>query len=66
MFYEISKKASLRAKERFMTYVVTSVYILYLSCLQNCHREEVLSNEVLRQEQKRRLACFCVFIWIII
>lgn len=66
MFYEISKKASMRVKERFMTYVVTSVYILYLSCLQKCQREEVLSKELLCQEQKHKPACLCVFIWIII
>ena len=76
IFYEISKKASLRAKESFMSYVVTTVYILYPSCLQKYHREEVLSKEVLCQEvlskemlcqeQKRSLACLCMFFWIII
>lgn len=60
MFHEISKKASLRAKEKFMSYVVTTVYILYLSCLQKFHREDGLSKEVLCQEEKRRLTWLCV------
>lgn len=29
MFYEISKKASLRTKGRFMSYIVTTVYSIF-------------------------------------
>jgi hypothetical protein len=66
MFYEISKKASLRAKEKFMSYEVTTVYIYYIYRVFKNIIEKMCSARRCYVKYRSAGSHESVFIWIII